>query len=158
MGSNKNLLYGGILILIIVIAGIYIFDLTRDSKKNSIETVGLSPEEVITLYFESWDKKDYATMYPLFSDGFKKIEPTAKTLNSFENYASSQNVDSIKVNSLTEKFTDESTSVIDYSVMFILNDGSQIPFNSEFTLRYRNNDKVPGWKMIHPYGDNVDTS
>ncbi len=27
-----------------------------------------------------------------------------------------------------------------------------------YSLRYRRNDSIVGWKLIHPYGENVDTS
>ncbi len=44
----------------------------------------LTPEQVVSLYFQAWNDKKYNVMYSLISDGFKNIEPTAKSFNDFE--------------------------------------------------------------------------
>ena len=46
----------------------------------------LTPEQVVILYFQAWNDKRYDVMYSLLSDGFKQIEPTAKTFDDFKTY------------------------------------------------------------------------
>ena len=43
------------------------------------------PESVVETYYNSLNNKDYSTMYSLISDGFKRIDPFAKDLDTFEN-------------------------------------------------------------------------
>ena len=116
------------------------------------------PAEVVRQYFESWDKKDWPNMYATLSDGFKRIDPDAKDLASFRNFASSQGIDGVKVISINEESNDGTTAIVAYSVEFTLSDGSKQDFNDEFTLKFRQGDVIPGWKLIHPYGPNIDTS
>ncbi len=116
------------------------------------------PEEVVRQYFGSWDKKDWPNMYAAISDGFKKIDPDAKNLATFRSFASSQGIEGVKIISLNEESNDGSTSTVTYSVEFALSDGSKRPFSDSYTLKFRQGDIIPGWKMIHPYGPNVDTS
>lgn len=96
-------------------------------------------------------------MYSLISDGFKKIEPTAQTYESFEAFAKKQGIQGIRIKSIKEGLNDGETAAIDYDVIFI-SKGKEVPYQSTFTLRYRTNDQQPGWKLIHPYGNNIDTS
>ena|SRR3989344_744533 len=115
------------------------------------------PVDNVKLYFSAWDKQDYQTMYSLISDGFKIIEPTAQTLNNFEDYAKSQKIRGINIKNIQQTSNDSINSIVKYEVEFIL-DNKKIPFNGEFTLKYKSGDSVPGWKLIHPYGNNIDTT
>ena len=123
--------------------------LEDSEKENAIS--------VVKTYFESWNHEDYTSMYEQMSDGFKKIEPTANTLSNFTAYAKSQNVESVTVETLEVKKITRTKATIDYSVIFMINN-NQIPFSGTFTLKYKPEDSIPGWKMIHPYGDNIDFS
>ena len=156
MKKNK-LLFGGILLLVVVgIIAIYNIsgDDTYSRDSNSIS----EPEKIVLKYFNSWNDKDYNYMYTVLSDGFKKIDPYAINFDSFEKYSSSQGINGVEVNSIKGGLNNGKVANVDYSVNFILDNGNSIPFNSSFTLKYRENDKNPGWKLIHPYGENVDIS
>jgi len=117
-----------------------------------------NPEEVVRQYFDSWGKKDYPNMYAAISDGFKRIDPNAKDLASFRSFASSQGIDGVRIKSINEESNDGTTAIIDYSVEFTLSDGTKQDFDDKYTLKFRQGDVIPGWKLIHPYGPNVDTS
>ena len=57
------------------------------NEKISSQNISmLTPEQVVTLYFQAWNDKKYDVMYSLISDGFKQIEPTAKTFDDFKSY------------------------------------------------------------------------
>ncbi len=116
------------------------------------------PEEVVRQYFESWDKEDYPNMYAAISDGFKKIDPDAKNLATFRSFASSQGIEDVKIISIKEESNDGRTAVVAYSVEFTLPDGRKQNFSDKFSLKFRQGDIIPGWKLIHPYGENIDTS
>ena len=96
-------------------------------------------------------------MYSLISDGFKKLEPTANTPEKFAEYAMAQGIEGVRINSIGETSNDGKTASVDYDVEFTVN-GQAVPFSGTFTLKYRKDDKTPGWKLIHPYGKNIDTS
>jgi len=117
-----------------------------------------SSEAVVRQYFSAWSNEDYANMYATISDGFKKIEPTANSLVSFRDYAESQGINNINILSIKEKSNDGRTAEVDYSVEFLLSSGQKQKFDGSFTLKYRKGDIIPGWKLIHPYGENIDTS
>ena len=138
------------------IAGIIYIALT--SKEENIEYNIPLPEEVVKQYFASWDKKNYPDMYAAISDGFKKIEPTARDLRAFKEYVESQGINSIRIISIKEASNDGITSSVDYSVEFMLSDGKKNEFDGTFTLKYRQGDVIPGWKLIHPYGEKIDIS
>jgi|SRR3989344_2781290 len=160
---NKKLLFVGIAIIIFVfIIGIYI---TNKNQEEIPTYISPSPEEVVRQYFVAWNNKNYPDMYTTISDGFKKIEPTAKDLASFKEYVDSQNIERVEIVSIDEKSSDGKTALVDYSVKFILNiaSGNQVVklednYNGTFTLKYRQGDVISGWKLIHPYGDNIDSS
>jgi len=117
-----------------------------------------NPEEVVRQYFESWDRKDWPNMYATLSDGFKRIDPDAKDLSAFINFASSQGITGEKIIAIKQESNDGITAIIAYSVEFTLSDGSKQEFNDKYTLKFRQGDVIPGWKLIHPYGQNIDTS
>lgn len=156
MGTNKKILFFGIVILVaIFLIGIVI---TNNQKKEEIGYNFPTPAEVVTQYFTSWNNKDYQNMYATISDGFKKIEPTAKDLLTFKDYAESQKIKNISIFSINEKSNDGITAEVIYSVEFILEDDTTTKYDSTFTLKNRQTDVIRGWKLIHPYGGNIDTA
>ena len=140
--------------LLFFIAGIAYISLLPKDKQPEYKVA--SPEEVVKQYFASWDKKNYPDMYAAISDGFKKIEPTARDLRAFKEYAESQGISGIRIISIKEASNDGITSSVDYSVEFLLSNGKKNKFDGTFTLKYRQGDIIPGWKLIHPYGENID--
>lgn len=155
-----------VLIFILAIIGIVLgFTLKKvDSaseeegmQKTLLESDIATPEGVVRAYFVFWREKNYAGMYDLFSDGFKKIEPTAATLEDFSAYAKSQGIDAIEITSIENEYQTEKEAGINYKVTFFVHD-KIIPYEGTFTLKYRDQDQKPGWKMIHPYGEHIDTS
>jgi|SRR3989338_1728490 len=153
--SNKKKIALIAAFLLFFIAGIaYISLLPKDEQA---EYKVPSPEEVVRQYFVSWDKKIYPDMYAVISNGFKKIEPTAKDLRAFKSYAESQGVESVNILSIKEASNDGATASVEYSIEFVLPNGKKTKFDGTFTLKYRQGDVIPGWKLIHPYGENIDT-
>ena len=140
--------------LVIFIAGIAYIYITQDNEIQEYETP--PPEKIIEQYFTAWSNKNYPDMYAAISDGFKKIEPTAKDLRAFKEYAESQGIGGIKILSVKEASNDGKTATVDYSVEFLLSNGKKDSFDGTFTLKYRQGDVIPGWKLIHPYGENID--
>lgn len=152
---NKKILYTGLaLIIIVAIVGIFLTDKGSNVQEYNVP----SPEDVINQYFISWNNKNWPDMYAAISDGFKKIEPTAKDLASFRNYALSQDITGVDILSVKEKSNNGRTAEVDYSVDFILPGGTKKNFTGTFSLKYREADIIPGWKLIYPYGKNIDTS
>lgn len=152
---NKKILYTGLaIIILVVIIGIIV---QKNKPKEEIYTTP-PPEEVVRQYFTAWSNKDYPNMYATISDGFKRIDPNAKDLATFKEYAGSQPVESLNIISIQEKSNDGNTATVDYSVEFTLNDGSTRRFDGTFTSKYRQGDIIQGWKLVHPYGDHIDVS
>ncbi len=153
---NNRIFYVGLFILgVILVIGI----IWVNSKSPSEEEYNFpSPKKVVEQYFNSWNNKDYPNMYSLFSDGFKKIEPTAKNLTSFRDYVNSQGINKIKVNGIEERNNNGKNAEVDYNVVFFLNTGERITYKDTFTLKFRTGDIIQGWKLIHPYGNNIDTT
>ncbi|MBI2668646.1 nuclear transport factor 2 family protein [Candidatus Woesearchaeota archaeon] len=138
---------------IIVLLLLIIIGCASNIEKNG----SLTPATVVELYFKAWNLQDYETMYRLISDGFKTIEPSAKTIDDFTTYAKAQGITTVKIDSIQEKSNDGITAGVYYKVRFVTQN-KEVPFEGTFTLKYRANDGVPGWKLIHPYGTNVDLS
>ena len=134
----------------------------QPSSQKTIPTVSaedvssLTPEQVVILYFQAWNDEQYDVMYSLISDGFKQLEPTAKTFEGFKSYmekfydASS----GVKVIEAKESYKNDKEAGVDYKIEIANKDGTKKEFSSTYTLRKRAN----GWKLIHPYGENIDTS
>jgi len=149
-----KLLYGGLTILLIVaVAGVI-----AANKEEPEEYAFPQPEEVVNQYFSSWNNRNYPNMYAAISDGFKRIEPTAKTLQDFKEYVQSQPIQGVSIASIDEASNDGSTSTVNYNVKFTLNDGTTQPYKGTFTLKNRQGDVIKGWKLIHPYGENIGRS
>ena len=152
--AKRNVLIAAFALFLIV--GIAYISLTKSGE--SIDYDIPIPEEVVKQYFNAWSSKNYADMYAAVSDGFKKIEPTAKDLRALKAYAESQGIANVKILSIKESSNDGQAAAVDYSVEFLLSDGKKSRFDGTFTLKYRQGDVIPGWKLIHPYGQNIDTS
>jgi len=152
MAYRQNFLYSFALFSLLILVAC---SNQETLKKND---QGATPEQVVRAYFEAWDRKDWKVMYPVISDGFKKIDPDAKDQEAFSKFASNQGIEGIKILNLKETLFDETTAAVDYSIEFKLSNGATRKFDSTYTLKYRAKDKVSGWKLIHPYGPNVDTS
>lgn len=128
----------------------------QDASTKNILTNG--PIDVVRQYFNSWNEKNWTGMYETISDGFKRIDSNAKDITTFSNFAGSQGIESVRIIDIKEELNDGTNAIVDYSVEFILSDGAKQIFNGEFSLKFRQNDNISGWKLIHPYGPNVDTS
>lgn len=154
---TSNVMLGiAVIAAVFVIGLIYVQFTQQNSVADNYQVA--APEEVVRQYFESWDKKDWPNMYATLSDGFKKIDPDAKDLATFRSFAGSQGIEGVRILSIKEESNDGSTASVAYSVEFALSGGSTRPFSDRFTLKFRQGDIIPGWKMIHPYGTNVDTT
>ncbi len=154
--GNKKILYTGLfLILAVAVIGIFVINNNKDTVE---EYTTPGPEDVVRQYFNAWNDKNYPDMYATISDGFKRIEPTAKDLRTFRDYAGSQNIEGIRIINIKEMSNDGTLAIVDYTVEFTLSDGSGQEFSDEFSLKYRQGDIIPGWKLIHPYGENIDAS
>jgi len=150
--TNTRILYGGLAVLLIVaVAGVI-----AANRQEPEEYTFPQPEEVVNQYFSSWNSKDYPNMYAAISDGFKRIEPTAKTLQDFKSYVGSQPIKGVSITSIDETSNDGSTAAVDYDVQFMLADETIKPYEGTFTLKNRQGDVIRGWKLIHPYGENID--
>ena len=136
---------------IILIAGLLILLILPGCTQMS------EPEAIVSAYFTAWDQHSYSTMYSLMSDGFKKLEPSAASPDSFRIYAELQSIDKVKILFVREISNGEGQATVDYEVEFTTQ-GKKIPFRGSYTLKYRSNDAQPGWKLIHPYGEHIDTS
>ena len=131
---------------------------TQQEEKATLsqDVSALNPAEAVRLYFEAWNSKQYDVMYSLISDGFKQIEPTAKTFNDFKSYMSKFYDTSAGVNvvDVETQYENDKESGVNYKIKLIGRDGAKKEFSSTYTLKKRAN----GWKLIHPYGENIDTT
>ena len=142
-------------ILILVFLSVISLFLAGCSNKADSDANILRPEYAVKLYYESLDNKDYEIMYSLISDGFKKIDPLAKDYSTFEEYMSKffDTATGVEVISVKETSNNGKKSTVDYTIN-ILNSREKNEFKSTFTLKKQ----ADGWKLIHPYGDNIDMS
>ena len=53
-----------------------------------------------------------------------------------------------------ESYNNGKEAGIDYKIEIINKDNTKKEFSSAYTLKKRAN----GWKLIHPYGENIDTT
>jgi hypothetical protein len=152
--TNKKILYGG-LAFIFVITIIWI-SVINSKVVEDYEFPG--PDKVVEQYFTSWSNKDYPNMYSTISDGFKKIESSAKDFQEFKSYVNSQDIETINIINIETIDKDEETATVNYNVEFISKEGATTPYEGTFTLKYRIGDIIRGWKLIHPYGENIDNT
>ena len=116
----------------------------------------LNPKEVVVLYFQSWKEGRYDVMYSLISEGFKQIEPSAKTLDDFKEYMNAlyETATIIDIIEAAADNQNENEAQVNYKIEIENKDGTRKLFTSSYTLRKKQN----GWKLIHPYGDNIDNA
>ena len=116
----------------------------------------LTPEQVVILYFQAWNDEQYDIIYSLISDGFKQIEPTANTFNDFKPYMEKfyDTALGIRILEAKESYSTDKEAGVDYKIEITNKDNTKKEFGSTYTLKKRSN----GWKLIHPYGDNIDTT
>ena len=135
---------------------------SQQITQKTIQTIStedvstLSLEQVVILYFQALNDEKYDVMYSLISDGFKKIEPTAKTFDDFKSYMAKfyETSSGVKVLEAKESYQNEKEAGVNYKIEIINKDGTKKEFSSTYTLKKRTN----GWKLIHPYGQNIDTT
>ena len=123
---------------------------------SSEDISALTPEQVVILYFQAWTDKQYDVMYSLISDGFKQIESTAKTFEDFKSNMEKfyDTALGVRVLEVKESYKTDNEAGVDYKIEIIGKDGTKREFSSAYTLKKRTN----GWKLIHPYGENIDTT
>ena len=155
--SQKSILILGIIIVLaVIVIGVILVQNGISAGQDQYQVP--SPEQVVNQYFTSWNNKDWPNMYATISDGFKKIDSNAKDLATFRTYASSQGVDGVRILDIKETANDGAVSTVQYSVDFISANSTVKRFDGTFTLKYRPGDVIRGWKLVHPYGSNIDTS
>ena len=145
----------------------------QQTTKKTIETVSaedvsaFNPEHVVSLYFQAWNDEQYDVMYSIISDGFKKIEPTAKTFEDFKSYMEKfyETSSGVRVIEAKEAYKSEKEAGVDYKIEITNKDGTKKEFSSTYTLKKKTSNaseltrsQVTGWKLIHPYGQNIDTT
>ena len=115
-----------------------------------------TPVEIIEKYYNSWSVRDYATMYSLVSDGWKVLEPTARTQRDFAEFLDGafDITKGIKIVSAVEMSNSGNEAIVAISLETELMDGRIAVSEQTLTLRLKEN----GWKLIHPYGDFADLS
>ena len=126
------------------------------STVSAEDISALNSEQVVILYFQSWNDEQYNVMYSLISDGFKQIEPTAKTFNDFKDYMEKffDTSSGVGIIEAKESYRNEKEAGVEYKIEITNKDGTKKEFASAYTLKKRTN----GWKLIHPYGQNIDTT
>jgi len=123
---------------------------------SSEDVSALTPEQVVTLYFQSWNDERYDIMYSLISDGFKQIEPTSKSFSDFKANMEKfyDTFTGIEIVEVTKSYQNDNEAGVNYKINDVGKNGKKIEFSSTYTLKRR----ADGWKLIHPYGKNVDTA
>ncbi len=149
---------------IMLLAIIFVSACTQQATTTTTTTIakpysGLTPKEVVELYFSSWNARDYEDMYKTVSDGFKRIDPNASSLEAFRNhldkfFQSGRSIRLVK----QELLNDGENASVEYTIEMDITDRGKTEFSGSYSLKYRKNDTLIGWKLIHPYGQNVDTS
>ena len=135
MGThNKKILYGGLLILVaFLILGIIFVNSLRNKVPEVVYEFP-APETVVQQYFVAWNNKDYPNMYATLSDGFKKIDPNAKDLDNFREFAAAQGIEGVNILEIRALSNDGTTASVAYSIEFILSDGTKKPFGDKLHL------------------------
>ena len=142
-----NLLLATVLLLVIA---------CQKQSVSSNDVLELNPDQVVKVYFESWNNKNYNVMYSLISDGFKKIEPTAKTFEDFKSNMGKfyDTANGVEVIEAKETYNNGKEAGVAYKIKITNKDGTEKDFDSTYTLKKR----INGWKLIHAYGKNIDTT
>ena len=123
---------------------------------SSEDVSTLNPEQAVILYFQAWNDEQYDVMYSLISDGFKQIDPQAKTLGEFKANMEKfyDTALGVRIVEAKESYNNEQEAGVDYKIEITNKDNTKKEFSSTYTLKKRAN----GWKLTHPYGKNIDTT
>lgn len=115
-----------------------------------------TPVEIVQKYYGAWAEKDYRTMYALVSDGWKSLEPTARTQKAFSNHMDGffETVNGIRLVFASEQGNTGSESTVSVALEVETLDSRFLMNNQTLTLRLKDN----GWKLIRPYGEYADLS
>lgn len=115
-----------------------------------------TPVEIVQKYYAAWGDRDYKTMYTLVSDGWKALEPTARTQKSFAAYVSGfyRKAKGIRLVFASEQSNTGSQAAVSAAVEVETYEGKFALANQTLTLRLKDN----GWKLISPYGEFADLS
>ena len=94
---------------------------------TSDDLSSLTHEQIVTLYFQSWNDKKYDVMYSLISDGFKQIEPTAKTFDDFKSYMAKfyDTALGVRILEAKESYRNEKEAGVNYKIEIIRKDGAK---------------------------------
>jgi hypothetical protein len=115
-----------------------------------------TPVEIVQKYYGAWAEKDYRLMYTLVSDGWKALEPTARTEQSFSRHIDGffDKANGIRLVFASEQSNTGSEATVSVALEVETFDGRFLMSNQTLTLRLKDN----GWKLIHPYGEYKDLS
>lgn len=158
----KKILLSIFLLLILFVNACAKTQRPQQTMQKPIQTISpenvsaLTPEQVVILYFQAWNDEQYDVMYSLISDGFKQIEPTAKTFQDFK-FNMEKFYDTalgVRIIEAKESYRNDKEAGVDYKIEITSKDGAKKEFSSNYTLKKKTN----GWKLIHPYGQNIDTT
>jgi len=170
---NKNFLLFSFLFFILLLNACAKQQIQQQTLQKSVPTISsedvsaLAPEQVVILYFQAWNDEQYDVMYSLISDGFKQIDPQAKTLGEFKANMEKfyDTALGIRIIEAKESYNNGQEAGVDYKIEITNKDNTKKEFISTYTLKKRASNaseltrsQVTGWKLIHPYGENIDTS
>ncbi len=155
----RNSIIAGLLFLMILMAACAQKQASTKEPTEKVEpsdVSSLNPKQVVILYFQAWNDKQYNIMYSLISDGFKQIEPTAKSFDDFKNYMSKfyETSTGVEIVEVIGGYQNDKEAGVNYKIRVVGKNGKKADFGSTYTLKKRAN----GWKLIHPYGNNIDTT
>lgn len=115
-----------------------------------------TPVDIVKMYYAGWSNQDYEAMYALVSDGWKELEPTARTLGRFERHMSGffAKAEGIRSTFVSEQSNTGSEAVVSVAIEVETFDGRFLNTNQTLALKLKDN----GWKLINPYGEYTDVS
>ena len=113
-----------------------------------------TPVEIVKMYYAGWSNQDYAVMYDLVSDGWKDLEPTARTLGTFERHMQGffSKAKGIRTTFVSEQSNTGTEAVVSVALEVETLDDRFLNTNQTLTLKLKDN----GWKLIQPYGEYKD--
>lgn len=115
-----------------------------------------TPVEIVQKYYDAWAKREYRTMYNVVSDGWKALEPTARTFRDFASHQKGffDHAKGIRLVFASEQYNTGSEAGVSVALEVATYDGRFLTTNQTVVLRLKDN----GWKLIHPYGEFTDLS
>ena len=107
-------------------------NIQKPIQTGSAEDVSsLTPEQVVILYFQAWNDEQYDVTYSLISDGFKQIEPTAKTFQDFKSYMEKfyDTALGVSIIEAKESYKNEKEAGIEYRIEIINKDDYKVIYS-----------------------------